>query len=87
MRFFSIYLVFFVPSSFGIVKLTGTVYCTRTGFPLCMPGFQFGIDLITRTASLSKDGSPPDLTTSTSEIEPSLLTTNCAITLPWIPCS
>ena len=42
---------------------------------------------MTRTASLSSEGSPPERTTSTSTIEPSLLTTNWQITRPWIPFS
>lgn len=38
-------------------KLIGTVYSTLTGFPLCVPGFQFGINCRTRMASRSNKGS------------------------------
>ncbi len=39
------------------LNITGTVNLTRTGLPRCIPGFHFGIVLITRRASLSKYGS------------------------------
>ena len=53
-----------------------------------MPGFHLGIKLITRIASPSKSGSTPRMILG-SEIEPSLLTTNCTVTRPcvWFFCA
>ncbi len=43
-----------IPSYYCSLNTTGTVYFTRTFLPFCTPGFHFGIELITRIASLSK---------------------------------
>lgn len=64
-----------ISSNYRSLNITGTVYFTRTFLPFCTPGFHFGIELITRTASLSKYGSTPR-TTSGFVIVPSLSTTN-----------
>ena len=53
------------------LKVTGSVNQTLTGFPPDMPGFHLGIELITRTASLSNSGSTL-LITAASDTEPSL---------------
>ncbi len=55
------------------VNLIGTVTGTLTALFLCFPGFHFGMDLITLTASLSIPGVTPFLT-FTSEMLPFLLT-------------
>ena len=44
----------FIPSYYCSLNDTGTVYFTRTFLPFCTPGVHFGIELITRIASLSK---------------------------------
>ena len=64
--------------------MTGTVYFTRTAFPFCIPGFQFGIVLITRTASPSNSGSTPRIIPML-EMLPSAFTTNCTVTRPCVP--
>jgi hypothetical protein len=53
------------------VKLKGTVTLTGTALPVCFPGFQLGIDLITRAASLSHSPQPgTPLANLTSVISP-----------------
>lgn len=59
------------------LNVIGTVYLTRTGLPLCLPGDHLGMVPITRRATLSKDGSTPR-NTSASTTDPSRLTTNGA---------
>ena len=54
------------------LKFTGSVYFTRTGWLRCFPGVHLGMLWITRTASLSRLGSTPR-TTCTSTIEPSFI--------------
>lgn len=66
------------------LNVIGTVYLTRTGLPLCLPGVHLGMVPITRRASLSNDGSTPR-NTSASTTDPSRFTTNAQITRPWIP--
>ena len=44
----------FIPSYYCSLNDTGTVNFTRTFLPFCTPGVHFGIELITRIASLSK---------------------------------
>lgn len=68
------------------LKFTGTTYRVRTAFPFCLPGAHRGIELITRKASASKDGSKPRKTVVLLN-EPSLLTINITVTLPLIPSS
>ena len=75
-----------ISSNYCNLNTTGTVYFTRTFLPFCTPGLHFGIELITRIASLSKYASTPR-TTSGFEIDPSLSTTNWTITLPAEPIS
>ena len=60
------------------LKVTGSVNQTLTGFPPDMPGFHLGIELITRTASLSNSGSTL-LITAASDTEPSLFIINLTI--------
>jgi hypothetical protein len=47
----------------------------QTGVPFCIPGVQFGINFIRRTASASNNSETP-FNTTTSLMEPSALTTN-----------
>ena len=73
-------------SIFGLEswKNTGKVYVTGTFFPSFSPGFQFGDEFTTLTASASNAGSMP-LSTDTSDTFPSSLTVNLTITLPCFP--
>ena len=68
------------------LNITGMGYFTVTAAPFCLPGFHFGMELITRKASASRFGSTP-LTTLASATSPSLVTTICTMTLPWMPFS
>ena len=68
----------------GNRKLIGNVYFTRTGMPLCIPGFQLGIVLTSMIAYFSISGFR-ERTTVMSDKEPSVLTINCNITIPFLP--
>ena len=56
-------------------NVTGRVKRTRTGSPLCLPGVQLGMLRMMRMASASSWGST-DFTTCSSQMLPSLFTTN-----------
>lgn len=74
-------MLLFINCSHCNLNVTGTVYFTLTREPFCLHGIHRGIDLITRTVSLSRDGST-DLTTRTLPIEPLTSIMNVTITRP-----
>ena len=66
------------------MKVTGRVYFTLTFCPFSFPGVQFGIDLTTRSASLSRAGVTPFAIIVLLTF-PSASTTKVQITRPCSP--
>ena len=64
-------------------NLIGSIIFTLTAFPFCLPASHFGIDLITRIASVANSGqSDTFFRPLISVYEPSFSTTKSTYTLP-----
>lgn len=81
-------LLSFISSTSGPLNLKaiGTVYFTRTSFPLCLPGVYLGIVDNTRMASVSSS-ELTERATAKLLTDPSFSTMKCAMTRPCIPLS
>ena len=83
----SISLLSFISSTSGplSLKAMGTVYFTRTSFPLCLPGVHLGIVDNTRMASASSSELAERRATARLLTDPSFSTMKRAMTRPCIP--
>lgn len=74
-------------AGFCSLNPTGITKDTFTASPLCIPGFQLGIEDTTRIASLSRFSFPELFTISTLLMQPSFFTINLTIARPSMPFS